>query len=173
MLQPIHTLPLFAPTEAPADRVVRAVLAATRLTPGDRALVHGPYARAWESVLEYLGVCVEAAENASAARATVARPGGAAFEAAIYVGPADGADRMHSIAAADLVRPGRNSLAVVHSDDLAAMPPADGLRLPDRPTALLAAFRGGAGPGGWAVHTVPGAACWRGAVGTVGRRAAA
>ncbi|MFH5806474.1 hypothetical protein, partial [Alienimonas sp. DA493] len=137
MLQPAHALPLFAPESVPGDRVVRAVLAATRLTPGDRALVHGPYAGTWEAVLEYLGVCVDRADTPAAARATLLRPGGAAYEAALYVGPAEGSDRAKAVDAADLVRPGRNSLAVVHGDDLSAVPPADALRLPDRGPTFL------------------------------------
>ncbi|QDT14525.1 hypothetical protein [Alienimonas californiensis] len=162
MLQPVHALKLFAPESVPADRVVRAVLAATRLTPGDRALLHGPYAGTWEAVLEYLGVCVERAGAPAEARKKLLRPGGAAYEAAIYVGPAEGADRAKAVEAADLVRPGRNSLAVVHGDDLAAVPPADALRLPDR-----RGFAQPAGPGGWVLHTVPGSACWRGVQGAV------
>ncbi|NNJ25109.1 hypothetical protein [Alienimonas chondri] len=170
MLQPVHALPLFAPTAVPANRVMRAVLTASRLAPGDRALLHGPYAGTWESILEYLGVQVEVVSSPAEARPASVRPGAAAFEAAIYVGPAEGSDRLRAVSAADLVRPGRHSLAVVHGDDLSALPPADGLCVPDRRSALLDALRP-AGPGGWVLHTAPGTACWRGVRGAVGSSA--
>lgn len=150
-----------APTgRTPDDRVVRAVLAAGRLAPGDSVLLHGPGAAAWEPVLDHLGLWVQVA-TVEAARAAAARPGAAAFEAAVYVGPAsaaDGADRLRAADAASLVRPGRASLAAVYGENLNAVPPADALRLPDRRAALFAPLRTAGGPGGWVLHTVPGAA---------------
>ena len=148
-----RTLPLSEQAAAPAGRVVRAVLAAARLAPGDRVLLHGPLAGGWEPVLEHLGVRVERAAAVAEAEAAANRPGAAAFEAAVYVGPADDRARAPAVAAAALVRPGRNSLAAVRGENLADVPPADGLRLPDRRGPF-----GAAGPGGWALHTVPGAA---------------
>ncbi len=144
---------------APADRVVRAVLAASRLTPGDRVLLHGPFAVTWEPVLEHLGLRVERDDTPAAAPAGA--PGtapAAAFEAALYVGPADGTADRRAAAAAAFVRPGRNSVAAERSENFAAAPPADGLRLADRRAwSRLAPFTP-AGPGGWAVHTTAGAA---------------
>jgi hypothetical protein len=103
--------------------------------------------------LEHLGVRVEEAATPAEARHLASRPGGAAFEAALYAGPADGRAKTHAIAVAGLVRPGRNSLAVARAEDLIAAPPADALRLPDRRGLMRSA-----GPGGWVLHTVPGAA---------------
>jgi len=157
------TVTLTGTDAAPAGRVVRALLAAARLAPGDRTLLHGPYAANWEPVLEYFGVQVELIESLAAAGSLTNRPGAAAFEAAVYAGPADGAARTHAAAAAALVRPTRNSLAVARATNLAAVPPADALRLPDRRGLMR-----GAGPGGWVLHTVPGAAARRGAASQTG-----
>ena len=137
-----------AHAQAPPPPVVRAVLAAARLAPGDRVLVHGPFAEVWDDALAFLGLQTE--REPGAARS-------AAFEAAVWAGPADGSTKAHAAAVAGLVRPGRPSLAAGRADRLADLPPADAARLPDRvpgPTP----FARSAGPGGWVLHTVPGAA---------------
>ena len=141
------------PDPPPAPAAVRAVLAAGRLAPGDRVLLTGPAAGAWEAALLPLGLRCDVARDRAHAADFVGRPGGAAFECALWAGPADDRCRGRAADVAALVRPGGGSLAVGRSADLAGSPPADAARVFDRTGPFRAA-----GPGGWVLHTAPGAA---------------
>ena len=126
------------------SRVVRAVLAATRLAPGDRALVAGPHAEPVAAVLEHLGLRVAASAEAVGAAA--------AFEAAVWCGPAAAGDDGDLADLAPLVRPGRQAVALRRCEDLTAVD-GPGVRFADR-----GRFGFPAGRGGWAMRTAPGRA---------------
>ena len=125
------------------SRVVRAVLACTRVAPGDRVAVAGPAADDLAALLDHLGLCVE---DATAANAAVA------CEAAVWCGPGELADPEDLRALAARVRPGRQAVALRRCEDLAA-DDAGGVRFADR-----GRFGFPAGRGGWAMRTAPGRA---------------
>ena len=136
------TLSLPAVPPVPS-RVVRAVLAATRLAPGDRALLAGPNADGLAAVFEHLGLRVHDAAD-----------GRTAFEAAVWCGPDAACDPAAVAALAPHVRPGRQAVGLRRCDDLHALAgPAAGVRFADR-----GRFGFPAGRGGWALHTAPGRA---------------
>ena len=140
---PPPTLSLPAAVPPVPSRVVRAVLAATRVAPGDRALVAGPNAADLAAVLEHLGLRVSDAPD-----------GNTAFEAAVWCGPDAAAGDADLAALAPHVRPGRQAVGLRRCDDLTApRGPEAGVRFADR-----GRFGFPAGRGGWALHTAPGRA---------------
>ena len=128
------------------SRVVRAVLAATRLAPGDRVLVAGPDAGAIAAVLDHLGLRVDAAADGAGG---VDRA--AAYEAAVWCGPDATFAESAVTGLAVHVRPGRQAVGLRRCDDLGDI--EGGVRFADR-----GRFGFPAGRGGWAMHLAAGRA---------------